>query len=231
MTDEAGTETAQRARGPIKKSFTSSGGRAAIVLALSAGLIATVALPAYAQAPGSQETTYVADSSQSLQVANTVVSGTVQRASFSSSTNGEVKAEDAAIAAASALQSRQAAAATEAAFQARISNVKVNGTGSSALLSVATSLIGMTGDCTMIVEQSLRILGYTVGDIGPTGFGKFGTVFTDPSQVQPGDIMQRSGHVEIYAGNGVAVSGGIGGWSSGYIADSPANFSSFVRIG
>lgn len=103
----------------------------------------------------------------------------------------------------------------------------------SILVNSAMKYIGAGWDCTMLVEQALRDLGYSVPDLGPTGFGGYGTVFYDPSQVQAGDIMMRGGHVSIYAGNGMAVHGGFGfggvvytNWDS-----DPAGYSSFVRIG
>lgn len=103
----------------------------------------------------------------------------------------------------------------------------------SVLVNSAMKYIGANWDCTMLVEQALRDLGYSVPDLGPTGFGGYGTVFYDPSQVQAGDIMMRGGHVAIYAGNGMAIHGGFGfggvvytNWDA-----NPRGFSSFVRIG
>jgi cell wall-associated NlpC family hydrolase len=100
---------------------------------------------------------------------------------------------------------------------------------SSALVNSAMKYLGMPWDCTAVVEQGLRDLGYTVRDEAPMGFGAYGTVFADPSQVQPGDIMMRGGHVAIYAGNGMAIHGG---WNGSVVvaSTSPAQFYSFVRI-
>lgn len=97
------------------------------------------------------------------------------------------------------------------------------------LLGAAYNYIGMGWDCTMLIEQSLRDLGYSVGDLGPTDFGMFGAVFTDPSQVQPGDIMMRGGHAAIYVGDGVAIHGGYNGRVA-IVATSPSQFYSFVRL-
>lgn len=103
----------------------------------------------------------------------------------------------------------------------------------SVLINSAMKYMGANWDCTMLVEQALRDLGYSVPDVGPLGFGGYGVVFYDPSQVQAGDIMMRGGHVSIYAGNGMAIHGGFGfggvvytDWDS-----NPAGYSSFVRIG
>jgi cell wall-associated NlpC family hydrolase len=100
----------------------------------------------------------------------------------------------------------------------------------SALVNSAFKYIGVVGwDCTMLVEQSLRDLGKSVPDLAPMGFGSYGEVFSDPNQVQPGDIMMRSGHVAIYAGNGMAIHGGYHGIVQ-VVPTSPSEFYEFVRI-
>lgn len=76
------------------------------------------------------------------------------------------------------------------------------------LLSMAYGQIGITQDCTAMVEKALNAAGIPVGDIGPTAFLKYGQVVADP---QPGDMIVQSGHVAIYAGNGQAISGGMNG--------------------
>ncbi|WP_156367564.1 NlpC/P60 family protein [Arthrobacter sp. Leaf69] len=76
------------------------------------------------------------------------------------------------------------------------------------LLSMAYGQIGITQDCTAMVEKALNAAGIPVGDIGPTAFLKYGKVVSTP---QPGDIIVQSGHVAIYAGNGQAISGGMNG--------------------
>lgn len=104
---------------------------------------------------------------------------------------------------------------------------------SSALVNAAMPYIGMHWDCTAVVEQALRDLGYSIGDVGPMNFDSVGTVFYDPSQVQAGDIMMRPGHVTIYAGNGMSIQGGFGFGGVVYTdwgAD-PNEYVAFVRIG
>ena len=76
------------------------------------------------------------------------------------------------------------------------------------LLAVAYGQIGITQDCTAMVEKALNAAGIPVGDIGPQAFLKYGKVVAHP---QPGDIIVQSGHVAIYAGNGQAISGGMNG--------------------
>jgi cell wall-associated NlpC family hydrolase len=101
----------------------------------------------------------------------------------------------------------------------------------SVFLQTALSLVGMPGDCTAFVEQTLRNMGHRVGDIGTMSFGAYGTVFSDPSQVQPGDIMMRPSHVAIYAGNGLVAHGGIGGMSILHHRQSnPAEYELYVRV-
>ncbi len=102
----------------------------------------------------------------------------------------------------------------------------------SALVSSALKYLGYGWDCTALVEQALRDLGYQVADLGPMQFAQFGTVFYDPSQVQAGDIMMRGGHVAIYAGDGYSVQGGFGFGGVVYNQwEGPYNYAAFVRIG
>lgn len=102
----------------------------------------------------------------------------------------------------------------------------------SALVNSALKYLGYNWDCTALVEQALRDLGYQVSDLAPMQFGQFGTVFYDPSQVQPGDIMMRGGHVAIYAGDGYSVQGGFGFGGVVYNQwEGPYNYSAFVRLG
>jgi cell wall-associated NlpC family hydrolase len=82
------------------------------------------------------------------------------------------------------------------------------GGANATLLSAAYSQVGITQDCTAMVEKALGAAGIPVGNIGPAAFLKYGKVVATP---QPGDIIVQSGHVAIYAGNGQAVSGGMNG--------------------
>jgi cell wall-associated NlpC family hydrolase len=76
------------------------------------------------------------------------------------------------------------------------------------MLSAAYSQLGITQDCTAMVEKALGAAGKPVGDIGPRAFLGLGTVVAAP---QPGDMVVQSGHVGIYAGNGQVISGGMNG--------------------
>jgi cell wall-associated NlpC family hydrolase len=83
------------------------------------------------------------------------------------------------------------------------------GTGrGAALLASAYSQIGITQDCTRMVENALASIGIISGDLAPAQFFQFGSVVGTPA---PGDILISSGHVGIYAGNGMMISGGFNG--------------------
>ena len=82
------------------------------------------------------------------------------------------------------------------------------GGANATLLSAAYGQVGITQDCTAMVEKALGAAGIPVGNIGPAAFLKYGKVVASPL---PGDIIVQSGHVAIYAGNGQAVSGGMNG--------------------
>jgi cell wall-associated NlpC family hydrolase len=104
-------------------------------------------------------------------------------------------------------------------------------TSNSAVANSAIKYNGVSGwDCTMLVEQALRDLGHSVGDIGTMSFSAYGSTFYDPSAVQAGDIMMRPSHVAIYLGNGMAIHGGYNGRVV-IVPTSPTEFGSFVRVG
>lgn len=106
----------------------------------------------------------------------------------------------------------------------------ITGSGSAGLLGAARAQLGITQDCTAMVENALRALGYSVGDLAPMGFGGYGYQVS-PDQAQPGDIMMRGGHVAIYAGNGVAVHGGFNGSTVETSIDgSPYNYAVIIRL-
>lgn len=112
----------------------------------------------------------------------------------------------------------------------RVSIAPAPGNGSAGLLWAARAQLGIAQDCTAMVENALRALGYGVGDLGPMGFAGYGYQVS-PDQAQPGDIMMRGGHVAIYAGNGVAVHGGFNGSTVETSIDgSPYNYAIIIRL-
>ena len=181
--------------------FTTSAG-----VLLSVGLIGTFSLPAYASPIAPSEMTERTGSIQQL-VLKDVGTTPLTMEIF------EVTVEPVVIS-----STKIVAASAPSSY---------NGGG---LLAAARSQIGWGQDCTALVENALRMLGYGVGDLGPMGFASYGVVI-DPSQAQPGDIMMRGGHVAIYAGNGVAVHGGFNGTTIETSIDgNPYNYAVVVRL-
>lgn len=101
----------------------------------------------------------------------------------------------------------------------------------SSVLEAARAQIGQNQDCTALVERALRAVGVNIGDVGPMGFANIGTQVS-PADAQAGDIMMRSGHAAVYAGNGVAVHGGFNGNSTveSSVDANPYSYSVIVRI-
>lgn len=82
--------------------------------------------------------------------------------------------------------------------------------GGSSVLAAARAQLGWGQDCTALVENALRAVGYRVGDLSPWGFVSLGRVVPH-GEALPGDLLVRGGHVAVYAGGGVAVHGGFNG--------------------
>jgi LysM repeat protein len=100
------------------------------------------------------------------------------------------------------------------------------GTGA-AILASAYSQVGISQDCTAMVETALRSVGKSVGDLAPTQFFQYGTVVSTPA---PGDLVITSGHVGVYAGDGQVVSGGVDGYKTEVHSISWLAGASFVRV-
>jgi peptidoglycan DL-endopeptidase CwlO len=128
--------------------------------------------------------------------------------------------------AAPAVAAKPAAAPAKAAAPAAASASGV----ASTLVSSAYGQIGISQDCTAMVEKALRAAGKSVGDLAPAQFLSYGTQVSTP---QPGDLLYYSdggagvAHIAIYVGNGQAVHGGWTGYTtalasadvgSGYVA-------------
>jgi hypothetical protein len=82
------------------------------------------------------------------------------------------------------------------------------GSINASMVSAAYAQVGITQDCTAMVEKALGASGIRVGDLAPMQFMNYGKVVSTP---QPGDMIVQSGHVAIFVGNGKALSGGMNG--------------------
>ena len=78
-----------------------------------------------------------------------------------------------------------------------------------------------------MVENALRSVGKSVGDLAPAQFYAFGSVVGSP---EPGDLVITSGHVAIYVGNGQVISGGFDGMNTVLHPLSYLGGASFVRV-
>ena len=78
-----------------------------------------------------------------------------------------------------------------------------------------------------MVENALRSVGKSVGDLAPAQFFSFGSVVGSP---EPGDLVITSGHVAIYVGNGQVISGGFNGMDTVLHPLSYLGGASFVRV-
>ena len=97
-----------------------------------------------------------------------------------------------------------------------------------ALVASARAQLGATQDCTILVEQALRSVGKSVGDLAPAQFHQYGTPVSTP---QAGDLMISAGHVAIYIGGGQAISSGMNGVNETIVhPTSWLTGSSYVRV-
>lgn len=215
-----------------------------------AGLLGfTTVVPAYADSPATQSVTNYTARAAAVQTVTVDASGTptLQRADF-----GTTAAPQATTAVAKAATVQAAAVAPAAANTATTTTATGKATTTtavatataavpasgnvSAFVQAALAQLGDRQDCTALVERSLRAIGYTVGDLGPMGFGRYGHA-VDKSDAQYGDIMMRPGggsfqpHVSIYLGNGQSVDGGYLGYQTVVMDDSPDNYTTIIRLG
>ncbi len=205
--------------------------RMAAAGALSLGMVGVFALPAYATVEvEGQPDGAAAQQLVTAEVADTALAIEGPTAEIDSA---EIDRQQRAEADAAAAAERQQ---TEASQQASAARAELPaGAGAQGLLDAAMAQLGWAQDCTALVENSLRAVGFSVGDLGTSvgEYARYGTLVTDGSYA-PGDILIWPGaHVAIYAGNGLAVHGGFGGstvvaTAFGTISGMP---SAVVRIG
>lgn len=79
-----------------------------------------------------------------------------------------------------------------------------------AIYNAAMAQLGVNQDCTMLVTNSLAAVGIQFHG-WPQDYASLGDWTSNPV---PGDIVIYSGHVAVYAGNGMAVHGGWNGYTT-----------------
>ncbi|MGO4690752.1 C40 family peptidase [Glaciibacter sp. 2TAF33] len=197
-------------------------------MSLAAGLVATVALPAYAFAPGSDQTRFGATEStkmsktgeQSVSVAAQASTVSVARDGFTATTPEELAARAAAAAAAAAAEARrQQVAAQMTSYAASYSGPSV--------ADYLASPSYPNFDLASVYNVALQYQGvpYVYGGATPAGFDCSGFVMyvyaqfgislphsaagqgaagtrISQADAQPGDLVIMSGHDGFYAGNG-----------------------------
>lgn len=202
-------------------------GQMAGAAALSLGLVGAFGLPAYAVAPTVEGAPDADISAQQLvtpvtevQVSPVVSLDGEVGADIIAQERKEKEAEEKKKAdAAAQLAAAQTAGQAATAGPASKSGVDVPaGVGAEGLVAAALAQVGVSQDCTDLVQNALAGIGMatprTQGgyDHGVSDFYQYGTPVTDGNYA-PGDILIWPGapHVAIYIGNGQAVHGGWGG--------------------
>ncbi|MEQ4517768.1 NlpC/P60 family protein [Pseudarthrobacter sp. B907] len=187
-------------------------GRQAAVIMAASGLVLTSGMAANAaSAPAERDSAPASSVDVASKVSAPVTADSAVQISFDrpavATTPAPVVEQPKPVAAPAVAQAPAAPKITVQA-QAAVAPAPAAGGVNAAMLSAAYSQIGITQDCTAMVEKALGAAGIPVGDLGPQQFMNYGKVVADP---QPGDMIVQSGHVAIYAGNGQAISGGMNG--------------------
>lgn len=193
-------------------------------MTVAAGIVGTLAIPAYAFAPGggglqfgtSAETALTKAQAQSVDVTGDVIAAPLTKDSYAAVTGDEIRASEEAAAEAA----RQAAEAQMASYAASYS-------GPSASELAAAPVYG-SADAASVFAVAQQYIGvpYVYGGATPAGFdcsglimyvyaqfgislphsaaaqGSMGTRISE-SEAVPGDIVMMSGHNGFYAGNGM----------------------------
>jgi cell wall-associated NlpC family hydrolase len=233
----------------ISKAVSSNAGsvgRQAAVIAAASGLVLSVGVPAQATSIEREASVQAAAAAPSrVQVEAVQASGAVEldlERSGVTSTPAPVVEEPEPVVEAVAEEvapvveeAEQVVAPVEKAEEApkpeAKADVAASGIGA-ALVASAYGQIGVSQDCTAMVENALRSAGISVGDLAPAQFMAYGTQVSTP---QPGDMIYYDDagagvpHIAIYVGNGQAIHGGWTGYTTAladaYIGSGPV----FIR--
>jgi cell wall-associated NlpC family hydrolase len=234
----------------ISKAVSSNAGsvgRQAAVIAAASGLVLSVGVPAQATNIEREASVQAAAAAPSrVQVEAVQASGAVEldlERSGVTSTPAPVVEEPEPVVEAVAEEvapvvqeaAEKAVAPVEKAEEApkpeAKADVAASGIGA-ALVASAYGQIGVSQDCTAMVENALRSAGISVGDLAPAQFMAYGTQVSTP---QPGDMIYYDDagagvpHIAIYVGNGQAIHGGWTGYTTAladaYIGSGPV----FIR--
>ncbi|MFF1385676.1 NlpC/P60 family protein [Arthrobacter sp. NPDC058288] len=189
-------------------------GRQAAVIAAASGLVLTSGLAANAaEAPMQRDSAPSSTLEVKGQVAAPVSADSSVRISFerpevSTAPAPVIEQPEPATPAAAPVAQAPATPAVSVQVQSAPAPAKAAGGVNAAMVSAAYAQLGITQDCTAMVEKALGAAGIPVGDLGPMQFMNYGKVVGDP---QPGDMVVQSGHVGIYVGDGQVLSGGMNG--------------------
>ena len=189
-------------------------------------MFGTLALPAYALNPAEPQAEVVqASTAQSIKVTAGPALVAIDDVPLEVATSViEQEQRERAIAEAEELAAATAATAqTDAKATSSAVDIPA-GQGASGLVNAALAQVGVAQDCTALVENALRAIGHSVGDLSPVQFSAYGPVVNyvhGSTALAPGDILiynpagdGHGAHVALYVGGGSAVHGGWTGYTT-----------------